>query len=150
MSNLWGMKTTAVNLTRTIAATPVEVFDAWLDPSHPGSPWYGVERVILQPVPDGLFYRLQLSGNAATPDRMALPHYGRFIVVDRPRRIEHTWVSQHTRGTETRVTVDFTPDSTGTLVALHHEGIPDDDFGRMHEGGWTYYLRTLAERFGGK
>ena len=40
MRNLWNMKTLEVNLERVIDATPAEVFDAWLDPEHPGSPWY--------------------------------------------------------------------------------------------------------------
>jgi hypothetical protein len=25
--------------------------------------------------------------------------------------------------------------------------VPDDDMGRSHKDGWTWYLDTLAERF---
>jgi hypothetical protein len=31
------------------------VFDVWIDPKSPGGPWFGAERVILNPVVDGLF-----------------------------------------------------------------------------------------------
>jgi uncharacterized protein YndB with AHSA1/START domain len=139
-----------ITLNRTIAAPAVEVFDAWLDPAHPGSPWYGVERNIMSPVPDGLFYRLQLSGNATNPDRYGLPHYGRFIVVERPRRIQHTWLSQHTRGIQSVVTVYFTAQGQDTVLTLHHAGLPDDEFGRMHEGGWNHYLKALTGHFAGR
>ena len=33
------MKTIELELTRTIPASPIEVFDGWLDPKSPGTPW---------------------------------------------------------------------------------------------------------------
>jgi len=50
------MKLIDITVTRAIP-TPVEnVFDVWIDPKSPEGPWFGAERVILNPVVDGLFY----------------------------------------------------------------------------------------------
>jgi uncharacterized protein YndB with AHSA1/START domain len=147
MKNLWNMKTLEVNLERVIDATPAEVFDAWLDPEHPGSPWYAVDRLILHPVVDGLFYRMHVAKQGAVAGQMELPHFGRFIAIEPGRRIQHTWMSQHTRGVETLVTVDFRAEGDRTRLVLRHIGIPDDEFGRMHEVGWTHYLKALTAYF---
>jgi hypothetical protein len=34
------------------------VFKVWLDPKSPGGLWFGVERAIINPVVDGLFYHV--------------------------------------------------------------------------------------------
>ena len=103
-----------------------------------------VERVILNPVPDGLFYHLvKFEGKEWA-------HYGRFIDVARPGRLEFTWVSVATQGYETVVTMTFAPKGGETLVTLRHAGNPDDEMGRRHEEGWTWILGALAERFEAK
>jgi len=80
-------KQTELTLSRTIAASPGEVFDVWIDPRSPGGPWFGATKVLLDARVDGLFY------NMLAHEGRQWAHYGRFIVLDRPRRIEHTWVS---------------------------------------------------------
>jgi len=74
------------NLQRTIPAPLTEVFDGWLDPKIPGNPWNAAEKFLLDPKVDGLFF-WALKGTS---------HYGRFTVVERPTRIQHTWVSPKT------------------------------------------------------
>jgi len=138
--NVWNIKTTSINVERTINATPAEVFDAWLDPNSEGSPWNGVTKAILQPMVDGLFYRMHLSEQGD----YELAHYGRFLVVERPITIKHTWVSQHTRGLESVVTVRFAARQDATRVVIRHENLPDDEKGRMHEGGWSHYLDQVS------
>lgn len=142
MTNLHNIRTTDITLERLIPAGPAAVFDAWLDSSHPGSPWHGVVRVILQARPDGLFYRMHRSDG----DGFELAHYGRFTAIERPGRIQHTWVSQHTRGLESLVTIDLRARGGQTLITLRHEGVPDDDMGRLHKAGWSHYLDILADR----
>jgi len=44
-----GMRTITVKLTRSIPASPSEVFAAWLDPSCPGTPWSLAEKIVLDP-----------------------------------------------------------------------------------------------------
>jgi uncharacterized protein YndB with AHSA1/START domain len=135
------VKTFEFSISRTVPAPPDEVFDVWLDPKSPGGLWFGVERVIVTPQVDGLFY------HSVHHEGRSWPHYGRFIRLERGRTIEYTWVSEATRGLESIVTITLTPANGATDVTLRHVNLPEDDMGRGHKDGWTWYLNTLAERF---
>jgi len=74
-------------------------------------------------------------------------HYGRFIALDRPRKIQHTWVSEATSGLESIVTLTFEMQGDQTVVTLSHANLPDDELGRSHEEGWRVKLGALADRF---
>lgn len=74
-------------------------------------------------------------------------HYGRFVTLDKPRQIAHTWMSEATRGLETMVTVTLAAKGDTTEVAIVHAGVPDDDMGRGHRDGWTFMLGAITERF---
>jgi uncharacterized protein YndB with AHSA1/START domain len=134
-------KHTEFTLTRTIPASPAEVYDVWLDTKSPGGPWFGCKRVILDARPDGLFY------HCVSNEGCDWAHYGRFVALDRPRRIEHTWVSEATRGLESVVTLTFEPRDGRTLVTLRHSGVPDDEFGLQHRDGWGFVLEAIEMRF---
>jgi len=138
------MKTFDVTLSRLIPAAAAEVFDVWMDPKSPGAPWHGAERVILQPSVDGLYYF------SVKHEGRVYPHFGRFVAIERPRRVQFTWMSEGTKGLETTVTVTFAPKGKDTEVTLVHAGVPDDEMGRMHNDGWGHVLSALAERFGVK
>jgi uncharacterized protein YndB with AHSA1/START domain len=130
-------KTITFEFERTIPASPAEVFDAWLDPTVPGNAWNMADKLILQPKVDGFFY-WAIKGIA---------HYGRFIEVDRPTRIQHTWVSPNTLGEESTVTVTFDKKGSNTLMTLVHSDLPDTDGGRGHENGWNYILGSFNDQF---
>jgi uncharacterized protein YndB with AHSA1/START domain len=132
---------TELTLTRTIAANAAEVYDVWLDANSPGGPWFGAKRVILDARVDGLFY------HAVSFEGRDWAHYGRFIALDRPRRIEHTWVSEATRGLESIVSLSLEPAGDATRVTLRHTGVPDDAFGRQHADGWGFILGAIEQRF---
>jgi uncharacterized protein YndB with AHSA1/START domain len=133
------MKLTELTVARTIPAPAEKIFDVWMDPDSPGGPWFGAERAILKPVVDGLFYL------AVKHAGRTWPHYGRFLQIDRPSRIEYTWMSEGTKGAESIVTVTMEARGDGTEVTLRHAGVPDDEMGRQHKEGWTWILSTLAE-----
>jgi uncharacterized protein YndB with AHSA1/START domain len=133
------MKLTELTVARTIPAPAEKIFDVWMDPKSPGGPWFGAERVILNPVADGLFY-LAVKHAART-----WPRYGRFLQIDRPSRIEYIWMSEGTKGAESIVTVAMEARGDGTEVTLRHSGVPDDEMGRQHKEGWTWILSMLAE-----
>jgi uncharacterized protein YndB with AHSA1/START domain len=135
------MKLTDVTVSRAIAAPPASVFDVWMDAKSPGGPWFGAERVILNPVVDGLFYF------AVKHEGRTWPHYGRFVTIERPSKVEYTWVSEATQGVESVVSVTFAASGDQTEVTLRHSGVPDDKMGRQHEEGWTWVLSMLAQRF---
>jgi len=136
-------KQTDLTLTRLVAARPEQVFDVWLDSKSPGGPWFGAKRAIVQPQVDGLFY------HCVEFQDHEWAHYGRFIALERPSRIEHTWVSEGTRGLESVVSLSLEASGEQTLVTLHHRGVPDDDFGRQHGQGWDFVLGAIAARFAG-
>jgi uncharacterized protein YndB with AHSA1/START domain len=133
------MNLTDITVTRTIPAPPEKIFDVWIDPKSPGGPWFGADRVILNPVVDGLFYL------AAKHQDRTWPHYGRFVQLDRPRRMEYTWMSEGTKGAESVVTLTFEPRGDETEVTLRHSGVPDDEMGRKHKDGWAWVLDMLAQ-----
>ena len=130
-------KTIEFKFERTIPAPPAEVFDGWLNPKTPGNPWNAADKFVLDPRVDGLFF-WTLRGNS---------HYGRFTEVERPGRIQHTWVSPHTLGQESIVTLTFRKQGEDTLMTLLHSGLPDTDGGRSHEKGWTYFLNIFPGQF---
>src|SRR4029453_585289 len=74
-------------------------------------------------------------------------HYGRFIKLERGRAIEHTWVSEATKGLESIVSVTLVPRDGGTEVTLRHTNVPDDEAGSEHRNGWAWYLDVLNQRF---
>ena len=131
-------KTLEFKFERTIPAPPGELFDAWLNPKIPGNPWNAAEKFVLNPKADGLFY-WTLKGTS---------HYGRFTEVERPARMQHTWVSPNTLGQESLVTLTFENQGEDTLMTLVHSGLPDCEPARGHEKGWNYFLEIFREQFG--
>jgi uncharacterized protein YndB with AHSA1/START domain len=131
-------KTVEVKVERTIPAPPSEVFDAWLDPKIPGTPWHENEKLIVDPRVDGLWYWLSLGGT---------PHYGRFIEIDRSGRIQLSWMSRNTLGEESTVTVTFQKKGDGTLLTLLHSGLPNDDMAKAHDKGWNSILDKFSNIF---
>jgi uncharacterized protein YndB with AHSA1/START domain len=133
------MQTTELTVTRTIAATPEEVYDVWIDPKSPGGPWYGASKVIANVAVNGLFYLAMMH------EGKLWPHYGRFVKLERPTIVEHTWMSEPTKGLESVVTVTLEKRGADTLVTLRHSGVPDDEMGRKHQEGWGWMLGALAD-----
>lgn len=131
-------QTLELKFERTITAPPREVFDGWLNPKVPGNPWNMGEKLILNPKVDGFFYWLVHE----------TPHYGRFTAVDRPGRIQHTWMSPYTLGQESTVTLTFEKKGDDTLMTLVHSGLPNSDEGRAHERGWSQFLDKFPKHFG--
>jgi len=131
-------KTIEFKIERTIPAPAGEVFDGWLNPKIPGNPWNMADKLLLNPKVDGFFY--WLTGGT--------PHYGRFTEVERPGRIQHTWMSPNTLGEESTVTVTFQKKGESTLMTLVHSDLPDDEKARSHEKGWNFFLGKFSEGFG--
>jgi uncharacterized protein YndB with AHSA1/START domain len=132
------VKTIEVKVQRTILAPPEQVFDGWLDPKVPGNPWNMADKLLLNPHIDGFFY-WNIKGAS---------HYGRFTEMERPSRMQHTWMSRSTLGEESTVTLTFEKQGEGTLMTLVHSGLPDTEGGRGHDKGWNYFLDLFPKQFG--
>jgi len=133
------MNFTDITVNRTIPASAEKVYDVWIDPKSPGGPWHGAERVIFNPVVDGLYYL------AIKHEGRIWPHYGRFTKMERPHLVEFTWMSEGTKGAESVVTVTLQQRGDQTDVTLRHAGVPDDELGHQHKEGWTWILNALAD-----
>jgi len=133
------MNFTDITVNRTIPASAEKIYDVWIDPKSPGGPWHGAERVIFNPMVDGLYYL------AIKHEGRIWPHYGHFTKMERPHLVEFTWMSEGTKGAESVVTVTLQPRGDQTDVTLRHAGVPDDELGHQHKEGWTWILNALAD-----
>src|SRR3954447_8772287 len=130
--------------TVTIKATAERCFDAWLDPAIAGQFMTGrtemTATMMNEPVEGGAF-RL-----AMRDARGVYEHEGRYVLIERPRRLVFTWVSLGTQERLSLVTVTFTPTPQGVRVDLVHEGVPDDGAAREHAQGWAEIMTKLKLR----
>ncbi|HYD07089.1 MAG TPA: SRPBCC domain-containing protein, partial [Reyranella sp.] len=139
----------ALEVERTMAASPSALYRAWTDRfdvwfAAPGS-------VLMRPaVNEPFFFETEYRFEAAEKARRH-PHYGRFLRLEPDRLVQMTWVTgaEGTRGAETVVTVRFEPEGRGTRLRLSHAGFADAAARDQHEAAWPMVLeqqdRRLAE-----
>ena len=130
----------------TVIKSPVEtVFDAWLTPARLATFLCAGDTHVSAIEVDarvGGEFRVVMTNNRGSYD-----HRGRYLEIDRPRRLRFTWVSNATKGTETEVTVTFESVDGGTRLVLVHIGLVDDHSATRHHGGWQSILAKCAELF---
>jgi len=127
-----------VKITRRIPASIETVYRAWTDPAQIAK-WQG-GRLIAEIAVDGLWFwgHTSDSGNL-------VPHYGRYLALEKNARIATTWVSPSTHGNESRLEITLKEVDGATELVLDHSGLPDDEGGRGHESGWKFFLGRIAE-----
>jgi uncharacterized protein YndB with AHSA1/START domain len=136
----------AVVVRRTIAASPEELFDAWLDPEalavwmRPGAIQSTEARVDARV--GGQYEFLMRSETASHPTK------GTYVVIDRPRRLAFTW-GPGSGAFDSLVTVDFLPLDHGTEVVLTHEKLPED-MREPHRNGWSSGIERLGQFITGR
>jgi uncharacterized protein YndB with AHSA1/START domain len=137
------IKPLTLTVPRRIDAPPEDVFDAWADPKL-FERWFEPHRALFkQAAVDELwFWEADHAGRIWA-------HYCRCLRVERPRLLEFTWMSEATRGLESRVAVELKPAAGGTELTLTHSGLPDDEMGRGHEEGWKQITAAQAEKIKG-
>lgn len=105
------------------------------------NPYHGSKHLKFEPKVGALYHFTAIDGDNEWP------HYGRFDVLERGAKIEMTWMSNHTRGLESLVTVTFKAKGDDTLLTLRHANLPDDAMGRAHDDGWKYFIGLLEQSF---
>jgi uncharacterized protein YndB with AHSA1/START domain len=117
-----------------IAAAPELVYDYFTSAASLAR-WMG-DRAVVDPRPGGQF-------TIFFGDRKV---QGRYLELDRPRRLVISWgragSSSFPPGTSV-LEVTLTARDGGTLVAIAHSGLPDGERYR-HELGWHHYLGRLS------
>lgn len=116
-----------------IEADPDLVFDYFTRPEALVR-WMG-DRAVLDPQPGGEF--------TLWFDERCVQ--GRYVEVDRPRRLVISWGRRGSREMppfSSTLEVDFTPEVDGTRVSIVHSGLPDSERPR-HALGWKHYLSRL-------
>lgn len=131
----------ALTVRRKIAASAEVLFDAWLEPASV-STWLR-PSVISQTRAEidarvGGGFRIVM-----VRDDAEVLHSGRYLEIDRPRRLVFSWNSPATGHRDSIVTVTFQERAGSTLVEIHQVGLPDDEARAGHHEGWSDALREL-------
>ncbi len=135
--------TDPITVRRTIAASREELFDAWLDVESlkvfmtPPPPSDIPSDVRIDPRVGGSFEIVMHHRG------QAYPHHGVYRVIDRPSKLEFTWISRGTDHAETLVTVEFHERGEETEVVVTHQGLPSPDSALDHSKGWGHILELL-------
>ena len=117
-----------------IAAAPEAVFEYFTD-AEALTRWMG-DRAVVDPRPGGQF-------TIYFADRRVK---GRYLELDRPRRLVISWGRAGSRSVppgSSVLEVTLTAEDGGTLVAIVHSGLPDGERHR-HALGWRHYLARLS------
>jgi uncharacterized protein YndB with AHSA1/START domain len=125
-------------------ARPEVVFDQWLDPESLMEwmvpPPYGCVAITVDARVGGELH-IDMDDSGTT-----VKMTGRFLEIDRPRRLRFTWSLSNWRDPTVAsiVTVDFEPvGDDRTLMLIEHSLLPPDVVDE-HQTGWAQTLDQLA------
>ena len=130
-------------VTRRFDAPAELVFDAWLDANHAGRWWFAtadgeMQRVEIDPRVGGSFLIVEKRGDVLAE------HIGKFIEIDRPRRLVFSYVTNG-ETTPTTVTIDIQAVEGGCELTLRHSIPPKwAHYSEKVRAGWTMILDGLA------
>lgn len=139
------MNSQTVTVRRVLSASREEVFDAWLDAEgmrewmRPG-PITSCE-VALEPRVGGRFRIVMMASG------VQFVNTGEFLVLDRPAKLQFTWISTRWENRETLVTVDLYKHEDRCELVLTHERFPIEHSASQLVKGWTSILENLDRRF---
>ena len=129
---------------RLVPASPAVVYDEWLDPDalsdwmcpRPARP----TNIEIDPTIGG---RLRID---IEEDGVRFAVTGRYVELDRPRRLSFTWSCSTwpDPNLESLVTVTLEPRGDETLMTIRHALLPPDLIGQ-HQSGWTRIVGQLAD-----
>ena len=141
-----GPSDAVVVVRRVIAAPRARAFDAWLDPAQlarfmcPGPVGSASAEVDARV---GGAFRIAMRHPGGDAD-----HWGEYLVIDRPSKLEFTWTSAATDRQPTIVTVEFLERDGGTEVVLTHRRLPPTQI-EPHRQGWGDIVQKLEAALAG-
>jgi uncharacterized protein YndB with AHSA1/START domain len=133
---------TVVRVTRTLKASPAQVFDAWTDAGRLQQwlcpdPGY-VAEATCDPVVGGRYRIVKVLSSGV--DEVT----GEYLVVDPPHRLVFTWAADTTQRSTTQVTVTLRPDGDTTEMTILHERIPTRSIRDGAQRAWASIGDKLA------
>ena len=138
------MNDLTVTVRKILPASREEVFDAWLDAEGmrewmcPGP--VTSSEVTLEPRVGGNFRIVMMARNAQ------FVNTGEFRVLDRPARLQFTWLSSRWEYQETLVTVELFSRESQCELVLTHERFPVKHSSTQLAAGWSQILEKLRSR----
>jgi uncharacterized protein YndB with AHSA1/START domain len=133
--------TKTLQVTRSFAASPERVFDAWLNPA--------IARRFLFATPTGEMVRVEIDARVGgkflivrRTDGEDVEHVGEYLAIERPRRLVFTFAVPKFSAQFTQITIDIAPAANGCTLTLTHEGVLAEWAERTQEG-WGMILNGL-------
>lgn len=129
----------SMTLEHPMQAAAGSIYDAW---TQSFDRWFAQPgELIMKPEAGSLFFFY------SRHDWGRHAHYGRFLELVRNERVKMTWLTgpPGTRGDETVIEVELTPQRDGTLLRLTHSGFGSAEACKAHEDNWPAALQTLDE-----
>ena len=135
--------TATVVVSRRFDASAERVFDAWLDPALAAkflfaTPTGQIIKVEIDPRVGGRFLIVDRRSETGEAE-----HFGRYVEIDRPRRLAFDFAVEKGMQDATRVTIEINPAGAGCEMTLTHEGVWQDYADRT-QSGWITILEGLA------
>jgi uncharacterized protein YndB with AHSA1/START domain len=136
-----------VVVTHSFSASPERVFDAWLDTEMIGKWMFSptlldqeVVRISLDPKVGGSFsFVVRRQGKE-------IDHIGKYLEIDRPRRLVFTWGIRQDSGDSSRVIIEIIALKPGSELTLTHEMDPEwGEYEDRTRDAWTKMLQVLDD-----
>ena len=137
-----------VRVSRRFDATPERVFDAWFEPVTAGrwlfaTPGGQMQRVAIDARVGGGFVIIE-----QRPGGLA-EHFGRYLEIDRPRRLVFLFSVEESAKSGDRVTVEIVSAGNGCDLTITHEMAAEyAEYAARTETGWNTVLGSLARHLG--
>ena len=133
-----------VSITRTFAAPPEEVFQAWTSPAQFGR-WFGTESTTVEDVEMDVRVGGEWSARMILADGVEIAWHGSYFEVDAPNRLVLS-LSDRPGAQFERVTVVLTKVVGGTEMTFTQSGghVPPEHYPQLEEG-WRSFFDDLSK-----